>query len=220
VTIFGHYYDRIKDEFPQKRQLKGVEVSVEVGAGTMAQHIREAGMRMQFIRSDESAMVQVAPNLLVVNQLRPYSSWKDFKASVLHRLADYVAIAEPAGIKRVGLRYINRFEFDEVEFDFARLFAASPYLPPGLKDIVGPFFLRVEVPKGETDRLLLTMGTVDPAEESQVAILLDLDHVSLCNLPVEEEVLSAHLDLAHQRVEEAFESCLTAELRERMNREE
>jgi uncharacterized protein (TIGR04255 family) len=218
VTLLGLYYERVKSGFPGKRELRNLEVSVQSGPEQFAQEIREAGVRMQFVRADKTAMVQVAPNLLVVNQLPPYPSWAEFRALISERVNDYVAVAKPQGLARIGLRYINRFNFTPGKYEFARYFARAKFIPPALFEATGQFLFRLELAQAEQERLLVTMASA-ATEPSQASIVLDLDHVSIGSRPPDTTVILAQLDAAHDRIETVFEDCLTDDLRRTLGKE-
>ncbi len=219
VTIFGHYYDRVQGEFPDKRQLPQVEMSLARRKGGMTGEIRETGVRMQFVRSDSSAMVQLAPHRLVVNKLPPYESWQVFRSLILDRLADYKAIVGSITLQQVGLRYINRFDFPAEGFSVGSAFGPSDFLPGRLSLAGPPFFLRLEMPHDGGCRLLLTLGTIESEQAGQVSVLLDLDYLLIDSAILDEPMLADSLDKAHACIEEAFESCLTDELRRQFKRE-
>jgi uncharacterized protein (TIGR04255 family) len=65
--------------------------------------------KIQFVREDESSLIQVGTNLLTVNHLLSYTGWKDFKKLIFETFDIYKNIAKPDSICRIGLRYINRF---------------------------------------------------------------------------------------------------------------
>jgi uncharacterized protein (TIGR04255 family) len=219
VTIFGHYYDRIQKEFHHKRQVPQVEMSLEKRERGMMGEIREKGVRMQFMRPDRSAMVQLAPHLLVVNKLHPYESWRVFKTLILARLANYKEVVSTVLLQQIGLRYINRFDFPLEGFAVGTAFGFSEFLPDRLRQAIAPFFLRLEMPQDKEERLMLTMGSIDSESPDRVSVLLDLDYQIIIAAELDEAVLSEYLDKAHDHIEEVFESCLTDELRERFNRE-
>lgn len=216
ATLFGLFYERIKDAFPEKRELRNVEVGFQADERELSQYVREAGVRMRFVRRDNQALVQMAPNLLVVNQLPPYPNWAEFSQLIRTRFEDYVMVAHPKRMVRIGLRYINRFDFTVTEFDFASLFAPSTLIPTAVFEGFKPFLLRLEIAQDDQAQLLFTMGT--PAGDAEhVAVVLDLDHVAQINLQPDVEALLEHLNRAHDRIESVFESCLTDNLRQRLN---
>src|SRR5690349_12984877 len=76
-TIPGLIYAQIKDEFPMKREQRTLELAIETSPEKTQQLRGDIG-RMQFLRKDESALVQVGPDILAVNQLSPYPHWPRF----------------------------------------------------------------------------------------------------------------------------------------------
>ena len=219
VTVFGHYYDRVEDEFPEKRQMPQVAMSLQRHEGGVRGEFRDSGVRVQFLRSDRTAMVQLASHLLVVNQLSPYRSWQAFKALITAQLTDYLEIAPEQVVRQVGLRYINRFEFAAEGFSVAKHFGLSDLLPTRLREAVAPFLVRVEMPQGQHERLVVTMGTIETDQPDRVTILLDLDHQFNASEGLDMVAFEEILERAHQRIEDAFESCLTDDLRHEFGKE-
>jgi len=43
ATLFGLFYERIRDAFPEKRELRNVEVGVQADDRELSQYVREAG---------------------------------------------------------------------------------------------------------------------------------------------------------------------------------
>jgi uncharacterized protein (TIGR04255 family) len=213
VTIFGDYYHRVQAEFSGKRQLSQVEVAFEQREKRLDGELRDRGVRMQFFRPDGSAVVQLAPHFLAVNQLRPYRSWKAFKSLILARLSDYRQVVDAASLQRVSLRYVNHFEFLAQAFTIGTVFNPSEFLPAGLMQASAPFLLRLEMPQESTGRLALTMGTMESEQVEQVVVLLDLAVLVADVSGLDDKKLSVVLNKAHDRIEEVFESCLTDKLR-------
>ena len=85
---------------------------------------------MQFLQEDEGAMVQVGPNLVAVNHLKPYSNWETFKQMIARSLEAYKKVADPQAINRIGLRYINRIEIpDQRKVEIEDYVLAVPQVP-------------------------------------------------------------------------------------------
>jgi uncharacterized protein (TIGR04255 family) len=66
-TIPGLLYSQIKEDFPKKRQEKAIEINIATQPGNVQQSLGESLAKMQFLRDDETAMIQVGPDLLAVN---------------------------------------------------------------------------------------------------------------------------------------------------------
>jgi uncharacterized protein (TIGR04255 family) len=194
-------------------------MSLQRHEGGVRGEFRESGVRVQFLRSDRTAMVQLAAHLLVVNQLPPYHSWQAFKGLILAHLTNYVEVAPQQVIRQVGLRYINRLEFAGEGFSITKHFGLSDFLPVRLQQAAAPFLLRVEMPQGQQERLVFTMATIENDQPDRVAILLDLDHQTSAPEGLDLVALQEVLDRAHLRIEDAFESCLTDDLRHQFGKE-
>lgn len=213
LTFFGHFYDKVKVEFPTKAEKRGVQLQWEASPAGLRQQVRQGDLRMQFSKGDGSAMVQVAKDLLAVNVLSRYPSWKVFRPLILRNAEAYYKVASPKGITRIGLRYINKFELPADGFDLPAILNAYPHVPKEINGCPRPFFMRVEHEYATNQRLILTIGEAEPSETNAIAVLLDLDHVYL-NLPdMGIDGLAGRLDTAHERVEDAFESCITEAIR-------
>jgi uncharacterized protein (TIGR04255 family) len=212
MTIFGKFYEKIADQFPERQQQ--VQLQAQFPPNSMESAISEVEPRMRFTRSDKSALVQLAPQRLIVNQLAPYISWEAFRSSILNVLTTYRSIAESSIVERIGLRYINRFAFPRQDFSIGKWFAPTPYLPGAMLDVGTPYFVRLEFPFATDRRIILTTGTLDEqkSDTNTQAILLDIDCVTLS--PSEsEQTVEQLLEDGHMAVEQIFESFLTTELR-------
>lgn len=142
MTIPGIFYERVKNEFPIKKQQMGFGVGFKPKDKEI-QHRFEMAPRIQFFRPDESALIQIGPDLLVVNHLIPYPKWEILKPLILRNLEEYKNIAKPKGYKRILLRYINKFEFATKSIDLKEFFNFYPFIPGGLPSL-SRFNIRVE----------------------------------------------------------------------------
>ncbi len=213
-TIPGLIYQDIQAKFPQKRQTKVVEFAMEAGDTQFNQRIQGTTTRMQFVRDDEAAMVQVGPNLLVINHLAPYPHWAEFKPTIFDTLSVYQNVAKPAGFNRIGLRYINRIVIPETNYDFSKYFNVQPCLPDSISTPFRSLFLRMELPYVEDNGLLLLTLASTPSESPRVSsFILDFDFVTTDAIELTVDTARIWVEQAHNRIEEAFESCITPDLR-------
>jgi hypothetical protein len=121
-TILGLVYQEIKSEFPQKRQEKAFEINIAPQEGKIEKSVGGSLSKMQFLREDGSAMVQVGPDLLAINVLPPYPGWETFEALIRRQFEIYCKIAHPVGFKRIGLRFINKIAFPTKEIETTEYF--------------------------------------------------------------------------------------------------
>jgi uncharacterized protein (TIGR04255 family) len=219
VTIFGDYYHRVREEFSQKRELPQMEMAMQTQEGGITSQVRPVGVRMQFVRPDQTALIQLAPHVLIVNQLSPYPTWETFRALILDRLQDYQEVVPDANLQGALLRYINRFNFPTKTFTVGQAFADSDFIPLRLREKRAPFFLRLEMPQEVNSRLLLTLGTIENENPERITVLLDIAAQLKRVTIMDQDRLSKLLDQAHEDIEEVFESCLTDTLREQFDTE-
>lgn len=207
-------HDRLRERFPLKRLLKVFEGEATAEISGIRQELRLTD-RMQFLRDDEKAFVQVGPDLLAVNHLAPYPTWEGFVPLVQDAFSAYCAVAQPRGLRRIGLRYINRIVFPGNPVELADYLNFRPFIGPGLPQMIGGFILGVQSPYHDgRDMLRLQLTTDEPDATESLAVFLDMDYFLA---RAEAVSLSAALDwaeMAHGRVQEVFEACLTDRLRQ------
>lgn len=216
MAVPGLLYERLRDQFPKRRQVKGLDITISQEEASIRQQVTPME-RLQFMRDDETALVQVAPHLLAVNQLRPYPGWESYQPMVLQALQEYRAVAQPQGFERIGLRYINRIELKATHVQIEDYLDFYPYVSERFPQPFSNFIVGVHLEYEERNMLRLRMRDV-PAEDGNVTLVLDLDYFLNQPRTVTMEEVSEWLGSAHARIEEAFEACLKDPLRERFNR--
>jgi len=215
LTLPGLIYEKIKDEFPDKKQQIGIGVQFRPTEKGVEHKVEPAPPRIQFHKKDKTALIQVAPDLLVINQLKPYPSWNKFKPVIVKGFQIYTEVANPKGLRRIGLRYINIIEFDKTPLELKDYFYYYPFIPDTLPQLHDSFLTRIEFPheKGK-ERLIITLASLIPKKPEIVSILLDLDYVMTTPEYISLNEVPEWLGKAHKRVEEAFEACITDKTRE------
>ncbi len=214
-TIPGLVYQQIKDQFPTKRQASTVEFEVQADPDQISQRMKGGLGRMQFVREDETALVQVGPQLLVVNQLRPYPHWSHFKLSILDTLEIYRKVARPAGFKRIGLRYVNQIQLPSDEVDLSTYFSFGPRLPgPIASNPIRSLLLSVDLEQvSHRGHLILTLASAPKEDQSAPTLILDLDFATTSAAIITLDGIADWIEQAHDRIETAFEASITDQLR-------
>lgn len=209
-TIPGRLFDQIKSEFNLRTQVNALGVQVSLGSGRpITSHIETSPERLQFKRSDGSAMVQIGPHLLTVNHLRPYPQWENFLKLILRILTTYWQIMEQAPLDRIGLRYINQILLPSDQVDLRTIITTDPQLKGPLnKPLVG-FYQRYELRYEEPPGVLIHQTGIQPASDGTPNLMLDLDFGSqtVSDLGSTNEIQD-WLVKAHDHVYEAFRASL------------
>jgi uncharacterized protein (TIGR04255 family) len=221
LTVIGRFqaHENIGSEYPGKpvehQVLEGnlrIEAGVPQGLAT-----RQGLMKVQFPSSDETRLVGVGPNLLSVHVLRPYErdNWDGFKERIRKALEAYDKVAEPKGIVRIGMRYINKVTVPEPNASPERYFKYTPTRVEGIPCSMSGFFCRNEYLYDDGVKLLLTHTLIPPPSQNETSFILDLDVIwddqesprGVHNiLPFVEELRTRERD--------AFESLITDASRE------
>ena len=210
-TVPGRFYEKVKDQFPLREEVRGVSIHVDARSG-MSTPPTVSPQRIRFKNSANSAMLQCGPRFLAVNQLQPYSRWEAFRALILEAFEKYVSVVEEITLARIGLRYINRIALSAGEAPSEKI-TVFPAFPKPLQKPAPAFFQRYELQYEEPPRGTLLHQTGVAREGDKTFVMLDLDHVSE---DVEElakhETLSSWLDAVHDRIYDAFVASIPQDL--------
>lgn len=218
-TIPGRLYDLISEDFPDRAQVEEVAMQLEPGDVLTHRVVKGPG-RVQLKRSDGSAMVQVGPNLLVINQLKPYTGWPDFLARILDVYETYKKLASSLDIARIGLRYINQIPLSEEMTDLSLLISVDPPLTGRLQRPLLGFYQRYELSNEEPEGVLIHQSGLQKNEDSDF-ILIDLDFNSQTVEGVAASSdLREWLEKAHNCIEESFIDSLNPDLYENLKQRE
>lgn len=210
-TIPGIIYEQVREHFPIKKQ-ESVAAFLIDGKTKKISPQQGSIDKMRFIRKDESALIQVGPHLFVANQLNPYPGWETYKELIFNNLNIFIKAAEPTGIDRIGLRYINRFNIDDIKTDIFDHFYIKPQVP--LDRPMKNFFLRSELLYDEIDStLVITLGNQHDPDQNKNFIILDFDIFSTNKDLISLSSCSNWIEKAHDFLDEAFHSCISEILR-------
>lgn len=216
LTVPGLLYEKLRGTFPERQQSKVVSVGVGPGPDPASLHQQVwAADRMQFVRSDGTALVQVGPHFLSVNHLKPYPTWKHFRPLIEMAFIAYRDVAVPTGIQRIGLRYINRFEFLVGSIKLEDYFDFYPHVGQGFPQDYGTFLVGIQIAHADgRDVLQVQAASVNPEAYESKAMILDLDYSLQMPSHVVLDDVPEWIEEAHRRIEEAFEAAITDRLRE------
>lgn len=222
ATIPGLIYERVRQTFPKKMQETVLTVHVPAGNTPVVLGMPQLQPeeRLRFVQPDERAFVQLGRHLLAINQLAPYPSWERYLPLIEQIFNSYQSVAEPTGIHRIGLRYINRIPIRKRDFQASDYFTLYPQISSELPSTYGGFLTQVLFPY-EQERDVLKIEVIAGADEMQQGsvIFLDLDYFLARPGAVSPDEALDWVINAHTNVEHAFESCITEQLRQQMDQE-
>lgn len=214
TTYPAKIHEIVKSQFPRHDTLKLSEVTMQLGGENISQNVKVIE-RPRFLQEDEKAFIQIGQDLLAVNRLKPYPTWDLFFPLVIQAYTSYLQVAHPKGIKRIGLRYINRIVLPVPEIDLDDYFTMAPQIPAELPQVLSSYVVGMDIPfEAGHSNLKLRFTSVPPDSPTAVAALLDLDYsLTQPETLTLEQALDWVDKTAHIHVQEAFEACLTSKLK-------
>lgn len=211
LTIPGRLHAKVSQRYsgaPRQQNVLNANVAVPDG-GAPSVAMNQSFARIQFPTADGTKMLSVGHDMLAVHTLRPYDGWNQFKPRIVEALAAYTDVAEPTGLLRLGVRYINRIELPSDDFD--QFFVAAPHKIDGFPQTMTGFFHRTEYLYENQVKALVTFATM----ETNRILLLDIDLISEAETSMDE--VPALVDHLHAREGELFERLIKEPLRERFD---
>lgn len=210
LVMPGLIYDELRDVFPG-REPDRVLLQTPSSSGPRVQY-SEA---ISFLRKDSKVSVLVGPNILSVNHLAPYSSWEDFVPMIKRSLEAYTNVVEPEQLQNVELRYINNLSVPKEPNKLGDYLNLRPFVDSNLPQAFRSFITGIQVPyEDQRDSLKIEVQGSSEAESDSIRVRLDLDYILLRTEEVDFEDVFEWLDVAHSRVEDAFEACVTDKMKQ------
>ena len=223
LTLPGKLHTEIKEGYPGKpRQQNVVEAAVQTTAGKPPNFVfREGLAKVQLVNDGGTRMVAIGKDVLSVHMLRPYQDtedpkkggWEEFEPRIKAAMEAYWRVAEPVGVLRIGMRYINKVMVPAGKVSVEDYFKCGPPQVKELPEDMNGFVSRVEYAYDDAVKLLLTHASIE-APENHVGFLLDLDVIwETPDAITKYDALEKAGDLrARERV--AFEAVITDRARE------
>jgi uncharacterized protein (TIGR04255 family) len=205
-TIPGLIFEKLQNTFPNKQQSSELETKIEPGQDGFQHEVR-IKESLHLLKDDHTAIVQISQNRLIVNHLSPYTSWENYLKMIDLAFEAYKTVAKPSGIERIGLRYINEFNFhkDSSTIELKDYFDFFPHVSENLPPYTA-FISGVQIPFGN-DILRLELTNQGPI------IILDLDYFSNSSENIEIDQIYSWLSKAHETINSTFENCIKDTLR-------
>ena len=223
LTIPGKLQSEIGDDYAGKpRQQMVVDVGLEAQRGRPSKLQYGEGLgKVQLVTPDEKRIVGIGPDVLSIHILRPYqtsprpkeSGWNEFRPRIEKALGAYWKVAQPEGVIRIGIRYINKIVIPQKTLRIGDYLKCALPEVSGLPDDLKNFISRVEYAYEDGVRLVLSHGSIDAPADHR-GFLLDLDMIWESSEPILSDVALAKVDNLRTREREAFETIITDKVRE------
>jgi len=179
-------------DYPHHQSLKSLEHSIKFEENLPPeQQVSDLGWKgLRCESEDKKRVAQFYKDSFIFSQLQPYDCWDTFFGEALRLWEIHKKIAQPTEIQRVGLRYVNRIDVTQAEFQLED-YLVNPPQPPGLEIPFTSFmhhdtFNIPNYPYGVN--FVKTVQT-----EQTMGLILDIDVFINQPIKVENESLSTYL---------------------------
>lgn len=211
--IPGMLFTKFSKEFPiVKKKNLGLVIPVD-------ENEREKDLVFnpltQFFNEENTKIIQVGKDLLTINCVNKYPHWENYKPLILKVFDEYISLANPTGIKRLGIRAINKISIPSEDLNLKDYFSFSPVSPFKDDNKLAAFILHIERSFfDDRDRLIMKNMTIVPEKEAHTSFLFDLDYVMKKATGLNFSEVSDWLEIAHNTLNDAFEISITDKLRD------
>ncbi len=201
---------------PRRQTVLEAEIKQDGQEGETALRLKQGSGKVQFPREDGRQIVGVGQDQLSVHVMSPYPTWDSFRPKIVEALDAYKKIVDPVGIKRIGLRYINKIELQgDKPISLVDYFVSPPSFPDGFEGEMVNFVSRREFAYQDQPIKLLLNFASTPESEGKYGFLLDLDMVwDQKDEPLSLDHAIAMVDDLRTRERDAFELLITDRTRE------
>ena len=144
-TAPARFYESVKSSYPGKpkhQHILAAELQARPEGSQMS--MRQAEVKILFPSEDDRRFVGLGTNVLSVHVVRPYPGWEDFRPRIEEAVRAYANAASPAGVTRMGLRYVNKIEIKSEVLNLGEYLTVAPNLPDGLPLNILTFVTRLE----------------------------------------------------------------------------
>ena len=208
-----------------RQDQRAVSVALEAGQGDAKKVTLEEGLaKVQLRTGDGKRLVAVGRDVLSIHMLRPYQTpnavggtgWDEFQPRIQQALEAYWRVAAPAGVQRVGVRYINKIVIRSGRVYPEEYIRCAPREVEGLPKHLRSFFSRTEYEYDDGVRLVVTHANIRTPPGGQ-GLVVDIDLIKEFDEPIGPSLAIDLVQALRDRERQAFESLITNRARELFN---
>ena len=223
LTIPGKLQPALGSEYQGKpRNQQFFDLGLEIRTDERSSLRYGQGLsKVLLFTDDEKRAVGVGPDVLSIHTLRPYqdpeapeeSGWDEFRPRIGTALEAYWSVAEPQGVRRISIRYINRIVIPQSFVRIEDYLHCAPPSVQGLPEHVNSYMSRTEYLWEEGTRLVLAQGSI-LSESDEIGFLLDINAYWETQESVGRAEAMGRTDRLRDIEREAFENVITDTARE------
>jgi uncharacterized protein (TIGR04255 family) len=206
--------DRLKSVFPTSAVQHKGRVTLNLAAGAKPPAMEDLGTSGIVLHSaDRLLAAQLHLDGIALHRLSPYTSWTAIQPCALQVWNEYVSVANPEAVTRLGLRYINRIELPSPPGPLDQYLTSPPTAPPDFPPIITAFFNRITTTDPKRGCSAHITHAIDTSPASGLPILyVDIDVFRQGEWTPRSNEIEAMLEQLHGFKNELFFSLLTETL--------
>ena len=207
----GKWFGRLLTELGQKydmepKLMSRVQVQSSGDQTKISSQAIPAMAHMIYRCKNGSYLIQLSPWKLTINELK-YENWDTFSKHIQHAWISLSKIIDAIGLKRIGMRYINKIPRATAEESVGSWINDTRLVPNSLLEQKKNFFYRNELQKSDDTKLILVIA--EETSTSPPSLIFDIDIISLKELNGDWNFISAEIDNIHKQIREVFDSSCT-----------
>jgi uncharacterized protein (TIGR04255 family) len=212
-SILDLFREKLGSDYPEVDRIVDITSSLDFGS-TIAVKGEQNFNGYLFRSMDEKYIFQAQPGGFTLSRLTPYESWELFVSEVQKIWQIYIAVVRAKQIKRIAVRYINRFDLPKPFKDFNEYLSIYPELPSQIDTGLSSYFMQLQLPQKEIGgMLIINEAVVPPPSDEFTSVLLDLDLSCDVDILIESDRLWVKLQEMRLIKNKVFESCITDKMR-------
>jgi len=211
-SLLGELFKRIQSEFPEIEPVTQMGIQLQVGPSTGGPTLLPPQQRMLYKHASRNLLLQLSADTLTVNVLPMYPGWTQMSKDVLNAWNQAREVIKPAGITRIGLRYINRIERTRPDESAGDWLASSDYIPKFALSSLPGFLSRLQARPDPQSRSIVTLGDTTGPNQSISSIVFDIDCITEKEIAIDDGAIVAEINILHQAVWGVFSASMTSRL--------
>ena len=198
ANTFRELYEMLKDVYPILEEIHafGFKGEWNISESILNQEIADQIIGFRLKNAEGTRLVQFRLDGFTFNHLQPYSDWDTFYNEAWRYWELYLKIAEPTGVTRIALRYINKAELPLGE-KLATYVERPPALDKAISAELTAFLFHAQVKlTGSEDTVATVVQYTEPTTpEHGIVYVLDIDASKTGNfIPTEAESFKNYFD--------------------------
>jgi uncharacterized protein (TIGR04255 family) len=214
VGTLTPFWSAVQSDYPSKEFLKQFSGRIEFQDGV--QHsTSERELGFCATNRDQTANVQARLDGFSFHRLQPYERWEPFSNEARRLWEIYRNAVRPNAITRIGVRYVNRFDFPDGSFGLGDYLRTVPNVSSELPQGLSGFFMQLKIPVVENHfEILINEAIVEPVRPGVRSVVLDIDLSRSTEIPDNHAEIWELIQLMHVVKNQTFEACITDQTRE------